>query len=122
MNNGIAKSVALDFLRAGSTEDVKQILTTQSEFDNDRSWKPYGGADKNWDRVGVQTSEAVGALAELIINSIDAILMRRAREEKIDMQSETVPKKHERSSQALLSSSSRRQVNATKSRGENKAG
>ena len=91
-NSELSKKIAEDFLRAFSTEEVNNILGSCHEFGRDENWRPYGGAEKNWDRVGVQTSEPVGALAELIINSIDAILMRRAKEENIDLQSETVPK------------------------------
>ncbi len=90
-NSKLSKSTAEDFLRAVSTEEVNGILGSQAEFTDAGNWKPYGGAEKNWDRVGVQTSEPVGALAELIINSIDAILMRRAKEDKMDLQSDPLP-------------------------------
>ena len=90
-NSKLSKSTAEAFLGAMSTEKVKEILKSQAEFAEDGNWKPYGQAEKNWDRVGVQTSEPVGALAELIINSIDAILMRKAKEKGLDMESESVP-------------------------------
>ncbi|WP_423907538.1 hypothetical protein [Candidatus Spongiihabitans sp.] len=90
-NSQISKLTAEGFLRALSTEQVNEILKSRSEFSDDKNWKPYGGAEKNWDRVGVQTSEPVGALAELIINSIDAILMRKAKEKRLDLESEAVP-------------------------------
>ncbi len=91
-NTQLSKSVAIDFLRAVSTAEVKTILESHTEFSDEENWKPYGGAEKNWDRVGVQTSEPVGALAELIINSIDAILMRKAKESKLKLDSDTIPK------------------------------
>ena len=91
-NSELSKTTAEKFLRAVSTAEVNAILEDCPEFDVDENWKPYGGAEKNWDRVGVQTSEPVGALAELIINSIDAILMRKAKEKELDLQSESVPK------------------------------
>ncbi len=87
----LSKSTAESFLRANSTAQVNKILERQLEFGKEENWKPYGGAEKNWDRVGAQTSEPVGALAELIINSIDAILMRKAKEKKLDLQSESLP-------------------------------
>lgn len=90
-NSELSKSTAEAFLRADSTDAVRQILNGRPEFGDYKNWKPYGDAEKNWDRVGVQTSEPVGALAELIINAIDAILMRRAKEEKIDLRGEAVP-------------------------------
>ena len=91
-NSDLSKSIAEEFLNALSTEGVNRILESQPEFGDDENWKPYGGAEKNWDRVGVQTSEPVGALAELIINSIDAILMRKAKENKLKLDSDTTPK------------------------------
>ena len=87
----LSKSTAEAFLGAMSTKEVNEILESQAEFANDENWKPYGGAEKNWDRVGVQTSEPVGALAELIINSIDAILMRKAHEKDLNLEGESVP-------------------------------
>ncbi len=91
-NTKLSKATAEAFLGAVSTEKVKAILESQAEFADDVNWKPYGGAEKNWDRVGVQTSEPVGALAELIINSIDAILMRKAKEKRLDLESDSVPR------------------------------
>lgn len=82
-NTDLSREVAEKFLSSYTTEDVKDILDKFPEFAAAENWKPYGKAEKNWDRVGVQTSEPVGALAELIINSIDAILMRRAEEEGV---------------------------------------
>ena len=90
-NSKLSKSIAGKFLCALSTEAVDHILEDRPEFGDDENWKPYGGAEKNWDRVGVQTSEPVGALAELIINSIDAILMRKAKENGLDLEGESVP-------------------------------
>ncbi len=91
-NSNLSKSTAEHLLRAMSTEEVERILIDQAEFADDENWRPYGGAEKNWDRVGVQTSEPVGALAELIINSIDAILMRKAKEKGLNFESETLPR------------------------------
>ena len=90
-NSDLSKSTAENFLRAQSTEQVNKIIKSRSEFGEENNWKPYGAAEKNWDRVGVQTSEPVGALAELIINSIDAILMRKAKEKKLDLKSDSLP-------------------------------
>ncbi len=90
-NSPLSKLIANKFLGALSADDVNRFMESQPEFSADENWKPYGGADKNWDRVSVQTSQPVGALAELIINSIDAILMRRAKEEQIDFYGESAP-------------------------------
>jgi len=75
-----AKGLALRFLEAVTTADVDKVIDSDSAFAPPENWRPYGDQDKNWDRVSAQTSNAVGALAELIINSIDAILMRKSHE------------------------------------------
>jgi len=91
-NSTQSRDIALKFLNAVSTEDVDKIITSAEEFSDDSNWTPYGGQDKNWDRVGGQTSDPVGALAELIINSIDAILMRKAHEAGLEASNEGAPK------------------------------
>ena len=86
-----AADVACRLLEAVTVEDVDSILNEHPEFGKPDNWRPYGNAPKNWDRVNVQTSEAVGALAELIINSVDAILMRKAQESGIVKASADIP-------------------------------
>ena len=86
-----AADVACRLLEATTTAEVDSILKKHSEFGVRGNWRDYGNAPKNWDRVGVQTSEPVGALAEVIINSIDAILMRKAQEAGINEKSPNAP-------------------------------
>ena len=86
-----SKEVALRLLSACSAKAVKKVLDDFPEFEDEKNWVPYGGVEKNWDRVGNQSSSPVGALTELLINSIDAILMRRAREENIDLRGDSTP-------------------------------
>lgn len=87
-----AKDVGCRLLAATTTSEVNGILAGFPEFKESANWRNYGNVDNNWDRVGVQTSEPVGALAEVLINSIDAILMRKAREHGISEQSPNVPR------------------------------
>lgn len=82
----------MKFLEAVSVEDVNAIIQSHDAFSDASNWRPYGGAPKNWDRVNVQTSDPVDALAELIINSIDAILMRKAAESGISANDDDCPK------------------------------
>jgi len=91
-NSAQSRDIALKFLKAVSTEDVDKIIDSTKEFSDDSNWTPYGGQDKNWDRVSGQTSDPVGALAELIINSIDAILMRKAHEAGLEESNDDAPK------------------------------
>ncbi len=85
MDNKKSKDTALRLLKAISIEEVDHAIKLCPEFTDDKNWQPYGGHRKNWDRIGAQTSEPVGAFAELIINSIDAILMKKYYENRNSM-------------------------------------
>jgi hypothetical protein len=79
----LSRRLALALLDAGTADDVKAVLLDEEAryyFDNASNWVPYGGRDKNWDTVGNQQTNPVGALVELIINGEDAILLRKATE------------------------------------------
>lgn len=96
MDQNLSKSVALRLLSALSASDVDAVIKNDEDarywFDNSQNWQPYGGRSKNWDAVGNQQTNPVGALVELVTNGIDAILMRKAREAKIaDFRSLKVP-------------------------------
>ena len=86
------KKLALKLLAAVSAGDVDRVMESDAAFGDADNWKPYGGKPRNWDRVGVQTSEPVGAFAELLINSIDAILMRKVKEDNLQPRGEGAPK------------------------------
>lgn len=95
MNEALSRSTAHRMLEACSAEDVATILRDEElkyYFDQPESWRPYGNREKNWDTVGNQQSSPVGALAELITNGIDAILLRKAHEAGItDFRSPEAP-------------------------------
>lgn len=56
------------------------------------SWFPLGGSDNNFSTIKNQQASSIGALIEKLTNSIDAILMKRCYEEKIDPKSIQAPK------------------------------
>lgn len=83
MNNELSRRVALDLIASRSAEDVQQVLddaAAREWFGDPQHWSSYGGRDKNWDTVGNQQTNPIGALVEIITNGIDAILLRKARE------------------------------------------
>ena len=92
MDESRSKKLALKLLAAVSAGDVDSIMQSDAAFGDAGNWKPYGDVPKNWDRVNVQTSDPVAALAELLINSIDAILMRKAKERNLEPRGEDAPK------------------------------
>lgn len=87
-----AKALALRLLAAVTTDDVNKVIESDRAFAAPDNWRPYGDQGKNWDRISGQTSEAVGALAELVINSIDAVLMRKAHESGLEASDGDAPK------------------------------
>lgn len=95
MDEKLSKDIALRFLNAMSAKEVKEILQDPDAsyyFDAPENWQPYGGRDKNWDTVGNQQSNPVGALVELIINGMDSILLKKARESGItDFRADDAP-------------------------------
>ena len=86
-----SRKIALALLKAVTAEDVNKVMKSEPLFSAPDNWTPYGGRSKNWDTVGSQTSEAVAALGELIINSIDAILVKHAKNEGISEKSKQAP-------------------------------
>ncbi len=83
MDAKLSRRIALRLIRADSVEELQEVLKDNEAkdwFDDPQHWAPYGKREKNWDTVGNQQTIPVGALTEIIINGIDAILLRKARE------------------------------------------
>ncbi len=83
----------LEAVTSAGVMDVVRDEDYRYYFDDPSNWKPYGGREKNWDTVGNQQTNPVGALTELITNGIDAVLLRKAREGGMkDFRSEKAPR------------------------------
>lgn len=83
MDSKLSRRIALELIRADSVEELQEILKDNEAkewFDDPQHWAPYGKREKNWDTVGNQQTNPVGALTEIVINGIDAILLRKAHE------------------------------------------
>lgn len=61
-------------------------------FNSNENWFPLGGSENNYGVVKNQQASPIGALVEKLTNSIDAILMRKCYEAKIDPKSLKAPK------------------------------
>ncbi len=62
-------------LRADSEEEVQKTLRDVGYWNDSFVWRPYGDLENNYGTIGNQQGEAVAALVEKIVNSIDARLM-----------------------------------------------
>ena len=82
-----------DLLKAEREEDVTDALTVfgLDKF-SDSNWLPYGGIENNYGIIGAQQADAIGALVEKVVNSIDAILMRECFARNLDPRSNLVPR------------------------------
>lgn len=78
------RSLFLTLLNADREEEVVHALKQAGMWDHKASWRLLGDREDNYATIGAQAVIPEAALAEKITNAIDAILMRRCREEGID--------------------------------------
>ncbi len=76
--------------------DLHKIVTTNHVLSDENNWFPYGGINKS-DRSNFATFEnqqpsPIPALVEKITNSIDTLLLKKCRLEKINPKSTDAPK------------------------------
>ncbi len=75
---GSAQEAAIELKDAQSPEEVEEIL--ESDFFSEEDWKALGRMENNYGVVENQAGAPVPALVEVIINSYDAVLMKRFHE------------------------------------------
>ncbi len=86
------------FLWLHSAQTEREVTSVVGSFDGhaqEFTWHPLGGNASNYGVVENQQSSPIAALIEKIINSIDAILMRKCLEAGIDPRSPDAPKSME---------------------------
>ncbi len=85
----LSKEIALSLLHAVSGEDVLAVLHEHKTlFDNSDNWR----LNAKWGIAGNQQSNPVGAFTELVINSMDACLIKKAKQAGIeDLRGDDVP-------------------------------
>lgn len=91
MDSKKVKEFAIKIARAETENEVIEILKTYKFFQNNSYWKSFGENENNFSVIGAQQSSADAALVEKLINSVDAVLIRRAMEEGIDPTSKDAP-------------------------------
>ena len=85
------KELCLQLVNAETETDVETILKKPGYWDNPEYWRYYDDNPGNWGTIGSQKASAVGALDELLINSIDAILLDGCKKRGIDPESDDAP-------------------------------
>lgn len=91
MNNGEIKGLCLSLLQAETEYDVVGLLKEAGYWDDPKVWRYYGDVENNWGQGGNQQSLAEAALAEKIVNSVDARLINECLVRGIDPKSDQAP-------------------------------
>lgn len=79
-----ARELFEKLLRADRTEEVTDLLKEAGYWDRLEVWRLLGDRPDNYSTAGAQAAIPEAALVEKVTNSIDAVLMRKCREEGIE--------------------------------------
>ena len=92
MTNGTdVKQLCKALLEADGENRVVELLREAGYWDRPEMWRYYGDVENNWGQGGNQQRMAEAALAEKIVNSVDARLMNECRMTGIDPESDAAP-------------------------------
>jgi len=86
MKNNEIKDLCMAILMADSKDEIVEILKKADLWDNPDHWRYYGDKKNNAGQIGGQARTSDAALAEKIVNSIDAVLLNKCLEEGINPQ------------------------------------
>ena len=78
-------------LDADTEAQAIKILQAAGYWDQHKLWRHYGDVENNWGQSGNQQSLAEAALAEKIVNSVDARLINECRVRGIDPKGRKAP-------------------------------
>ena len=78
-------------LNADDEDGVIGLLSQDGYWDHDELWRHYGDVENNWGQGGNQQSLAEAALAEKVVNSVDARLINECRMRGIEPTSAEAP-------------------------------
>src|SRR5947208_16654224 len=92
MTNGQIRDLCTALLQAETEEEVIDFLTNAGFWDQPGLWRHYGDLENNWGQGGNQQSLAEAALAEKIVNSVDARLVNECLVRNIDPKSKEAPR------------------------------
>src|SRR6185436_12345105 len=91
LKNDQVRDLALALLRADKEEEVIKALDGVGLWQDLSSWRLYGDRDNNYATIGNQQSRPEAALAEKVINSIDARLLDACLQRDISPTSAAAP-------------------------------
>ena len=87
-----AQQLCEALIHAETEKYVIDLLCDAEYWDKPELWRYYGDVENNWGQSGNQQSLAEAALAEKVVNAIDARLINECLVCEIDPKSESAPK------------------------------
>ena len=95
-----------EVFRCNGKDELHKIVTENDFLKNPNNWYPYGGKNKD-DRSNFcifenQQAHSGAALVEKITNSMDALLLKRCKQEGIDPKSKNAPKTMEQAAEQFF--------------------
>tara|TARA_Y100001936_G_scaffold225252_1_gene243538 strand:+ start:3358 stop:5931 length:2574 start_codon:yes stop_codon:yes gene_type:complete len=94
LTNDECKELCLKLLYVDSEKEVEQILKQYKLWDYKDAadnWRLLGDSPANWSVAGNQQAKPVPSLVEKLVNSIDAVLISKCKENGIDPKSNEAP-------------------------------
>lgn len=79
-------------MRADTDAEVVSLLTACGLWNDTKSWRHLGDIENNYSTIGNQQAEPIAALAEKLVNGVDARLINACLEAGIDPSSDDAPK------------------------------
>lgn len=86
------QNLCMALMKADTEAEVVALLEEAGYWQNPEAWRRLGDAENNFSSIGNQQSEAVAALVEKLINSVDARLMNACAEANISPASDDAPR------------------------------
>ena len=106
MNQEQYQQLFWEVFNCNGEDKLHQLVTKNQYLNNPSNWYPYGGKTRddrsNFGTFENQQAHSGAALVEKITNSIDALLLKRCKQEGIDPKSREAPKSIEEATEQFF--------------------
>ena len=100
------KELFWQIFNCNDEDELYKVVTTDQLLNDSNNWYPYGGKSKddrsNFGTFENQQSNSGAALVEKITNSIDALLLKKCKQQNIDPKSQYAPKTMEEATEKFF--------------------
>ena len=97
-----AKTLLLELVHCETESEVSATINRYPVLNNKRNWRPYGDNRNNYSTIGNQQANPINALVELLINGVDAMLIRGCHEYGISPTSPLAPRNMEEAAERFF--------------------